>query len=1046
MTTPIYKRLKNGTTLYVLPGAGEDFSATQQNTNVQMTFSKFVLVKLPARNFVTNDPNVRPVFDINANNLEFFMDTNKLPAPTWGEAVVESLRNYVANQESTMRATRVGKTEYYYNPAELRTVSERVFWKWLRKNGALSLEPALPNEEWDPEQAKFLPAGATPDFLHRYMWRERMVEPYELFDRSTVIDAVGLGRYKLRLQRTSNFKPGDYVRLVGFTTQSYGVTVADGPTVKLVGVTSFDADKSINDQIIFEWNTTREPLPQVTAGSYVQLDYEPVVKYIGEISGTNNVQGAQSAYTEVYAHMPMQSGKTPSIMFETITDGNYRPGMEFPVLPDQVQSQIRGAENDLSPITVNPENFPGDRYGQFDTDEFKYTTATGDVIRRAGEFYGIGNRADNGTPVIETSDIPYNANPRAPMTWPEFDAKNIDGISLDFNLKDYMLARAVEANSFGEFSASAVNDQAPADFEFNAILWFYDLQDVSGKTDGAVTNLYGIEFLDNPDRDEVDAAFANTIPVTKKRVANGQQDGTAFMYSLDLTMQIESEDSPMAFDPDRVYSLFGFELYNEAMGRLAVLTDAFFKTLGQVSSYRAELEALRGMVYTQQSLDSIRARMDSLDSLLKLYSTLQIGSSDSVVPFLDTSSNPPQVRLRSVDKRYSQVINVNADTLYKTITLTGQSSNNKAYATESRNITFADGKDFLVLVNNNDNDGNVYGNNDATLQIVLDKDLAYKQTAEFLITATPDARCNKGLEIYVNYNDSTAVEAKRLHEAPLDLPVTKTQAGAIEPATLLQDNGALRPVPKYVPYMLHMYKDGPGSTYLALDFDGDLTNLVQGSHVYLNNFTVKLQSQNTPLYFNGQFEVAKSEYMPSPLQSIKLLNTGQLTLATGQSAGPTGVQSQLFESPTYSQFSDARAQLQWLLNGQNNVSVEAANLFMAKAGDGYLPKATTLDVGLAPPSGFVWSGNIPPQVRLVPLIRTRVIVKIPRDNRMEKLNAELLATTPDNSLLPLAKYMNTTPYIDFNRGYSVKVTRINEAPDMPVSRMFERYNVEITRL
>ena len=42
---------------------------------------------------------------------------------------------------------------------------------------------------------------------------------------------------------------------------------------------------------------------------------------------------------------------------------------------------------------------------------------------------------------------------------------------------------------------------------------------------------------------------------------------------MDLTFQVDSEDSPMAFDPDRIYALYGFELYNEVMGRLAILVD-----------------------------------------------------------------------------------------------------------------------------------------------------------------------------------------------------------------------------------------------------------------------------------------------------------------------------------------------------------------------------------------------------------------------------------------------------------------------------------------
>jgi hypothetical protein len=53
MSTPLFKRLKeNGTSFYVFPSAAEDISASYQNQNYKMYFSKFALLNFPSQNLV----------------------------------------------------------------------------------------------------------------------------------------------------------------------------------------------------------------------------------------------------------------------------------------------------------------------------------------------------------------------------------------------------------------------------------------------------------------------------------------------------------------------------------------------------------------------------------------------------------------------------------------------------------------------------------------------------------------------------------------------------------------------------------------------------------------------------------------------------------------------------------------------------------------------------------------------------------------------------------------------------------------------------------
>jgi ribonuclease HI len=52
---------------------------------------------------------------------------------------VESLRNYVANHEVTIKESKLNNTEYYYNNLELSTTTEKIFWKWCKKLNLISL-------------------------------------------------------------------------------------------------------------------------------------------------------------------------------------------------------------------------------------------------------------------------------------------------------------------------------------------------------------------------------------------------------------------------------------------------------------------------------------------------------------------------------------------------------------------------------------------------------------------------------------------------------------------------------------------------------------------------------------------------------------------------------------------------------------------------------------------------------------------------------------------------------------------------------------------
>ena len=146
MQTPLYKSLKeNGTSFYAFPGAAEDISAAYQNSNYKMYFSKYTLLDFPKQ-------NLESLGGTQASNIYWnfasFSSLNVVQPESFGDKVVESLRNYVANHEVTIRESRLNNTQYYYDNTALETTAEKIFFKWCKKLGLIGLEPALPQDEY----------------------------------------------------------------------------------------------------------------------------------------------------------------------------------------------------------------------------------------------------------------------------------------------------------------------------------------------------------------------------------------------------------------------------------------------------------------------------------------------------------------------------------------------------------------------------------------------------------------------------------------------------------------------------------------------------------------------------------------------------------------------------------------------------------------------------------------------------------------------------------------------------------------------------------
>ncbi len=699
MVTPLFKGLKeNGTSFYVFPGAAEDISASHQNQNYKMYFSKYVLINMPKQNLV----------DLGGTQSEykkFDFGTFSTVSPTqpnnFSDQVIESLRNYVANHEVTIRGSRLNNTEFYYDPTALETTSEKIFFKWCKKLGIISLEPSIPQDEYFDNLNEFERKNLNDDaYFKEYLWKERETSQYSVSNIDTT------GNLELTLDGMSNIRTGDILELTNILDSSLISEIGDLPRIRVLS-TSID----INDNHVITLDISISFGTYSSTGLKVNVYYQTLVKYIGEVNGVSNVQQANKSYSEVYAHVPDHTGKTPDILFRTIDDQNYKPGLIFPIRPNQYQPEIIGAELFSSPIVNTPLSYPGSYYGQFDTPDFTYEVSNGDSIRRSGDFYGVSG--DINTPIV--------------------DGNTIDGITIDFNTDHYVKMNIEDRtiSTFDQFNALEVNNSPPEDFDFNAILWYYIVEDINGNKR---TNLYGITFLDNPENNPIPSEVGIKFPSYKKLVSNGTQDGTAYAFALNLNWNIISDNVIESYNPDAVNSMFSMNLFNKAMSKLGSINDSFLNVISEQKTLSDEIGNVRQLLYSQADFNSINSRLSNLDNLLRLYSSNQMISSDTIEVELITEVSPPVIKQNNIDRGYSSIETYYTGAMYSSIGSIPIQINTPKF------------KDFMIKIVNNDE---VSFDLDENLKILITSDLSFRQSLDIVISGTDISSQNKKLDIYL---------------------------------------------------------------------------------------------------------------------------------------------------------------------------------------------------------------------------------------------------------------------------------------------------------
>jgi len=132
--TPFVKRMRiNGGTIYTFSSAVEDIGLNINERNNIVKISHFALLNIPPIQQLPSLPTNLNVNRFNVTNIAgaFGYEQGNPSIKDGRVLIAESFENYALNLESNIL------NKENYNPTLIRTVSERVFWKWLKETGAI---------------------------------------------------------------------------------------------------------------------------------------------------------------------------------------------------------------------------------------------------------------------------------------------------------------------------------------------------------------------------------------------------------------------------------------------------------------------------------------------------------------------------------------------------------------------------------------------------------------------------------------------------------------------------------------------------------------------------------------------------------------------------------------------------------------------------------------------------------------------------------------------------------------------------------------------
>lgn len=354
-----------------------------------------------------------------------------------------------------------------------------------------------------------------------------------------------------------------------------------------------------------------------------------VVQYIGDIDVINSVRSKDNSYSELYIHVPTTVGSTPTALFKSIADANYHPDMLIVNSPaDPLDAEYLNGRKRPS-LETHPASSSGmDLRAYYDLDANSNTinqyisdtlTSTPTVEgfwwganstqnsyhTDRKEYYGAQSGTNTDPASVVKSQRILKESDSASV---EYIRSTFDGAALDFTLSDYKIAsQDPNIKTFSQLNDSSAN----YDFEFNAILVYYDVYDPVNPSDSA-TNLYGIYFLNKVESSGI-SEFV--IPFIEKEKPNAitKTNGNAFAFKVNLKFDTSIEDVTVEKSVND-YSTFGLDLFLDVLTEFRTLQTKYNDKIAELNALAIDVNAAKQALTNTTALDALAIRISQLET------------------------------------------------------------------------------------------------------------------------------------------------------------------------------------------------------------------------------------------------------------------------------------------------------------------------------------------------------------------------------------------------------------------------------------------------
>jgi hypothetical protein len=392
--------------------------------------------------------------------------------------------------------------------------------------------------------------------------------------------------------------------------------------------------------------------------------YNRVVQYIGEIDVVNSVRNNSNSYSELYIHVPTNVGTTPTVLFNSKPDENYGPStlvVNSPADPLDAEYLNGRRYNDTHPsagmslkafydldtnvvvtkisdILTGPINWAGittpypGLTGQGTGFWWGPSSVENSYFTDQAEYFGTPYGVTSSTPKTQRIYKSYTSGMNTRTV--EYLRSTLDGVVIDFDLANYQIAASNPTiKSFSQLNDSVGNQ----DFEFNAILLYYDIFDpspnaVAGTEPVSVSNLYGVYFLNQV----VQSGTEFIIPmITKNKPdAINKTNGNSFAYKVNLKFDTSIEDTAVEKSVND-YSTFSLNLFIDVLTEMRKLQTKFNDKLLELEQLKSEVDLAKDALLNTSALSNLDSRLKTLETTVSA-STSAFAEATSIMDSIDS--------------------------------------------------------------------------------------------------------------------------------------------------------------------------------------------------------------------------------------------------------------------------------------------------------------------------------------------------------------------------------------------------------------------------